>query len=418
MPLSHVALAVLVVAVWGTNFVVVHEGLERFPPLTYSMLRFALVSLPLLVFIRPPRVPATNVILYGVMVGAGQTGLMIYAMAGHISPGLASLLIQTQAFFTIALALLFEGERLRPGNIAALALCTAGVALIAGHAGGGADVLGILLVLAAALGWAGGNILVRRTGDTDMLALMVWSGLAAVPPLLVAALLLEGPNAILASFRSADALGWATIPWQSFANALFGYSVWNWLLARHRAVDVAPMGLLVPLFGLSASAWILAEPMPGWKLTAAALVVAGLAINVWATRMANNHKQGEAVMSEAANPRIVNLGEQFDRFEERWAPKIIARYNDNEVRLVKTDGEWVWHSHPETDELFLIIDGEFDMDFRDRTVTVGPGELLLVPRGVEHRPAARRGLVKLLLIDPDGTPNTGDVHTATHAVEL
>ncbi|RYG38567.1 MAG: cupin domain-containing protein [Burkholderiales bacterium] len=117
-------------------------------------------------------------------------------------------------------------------------------------------------------------------------------------------------------------------------------------------------------------------------------------------------------------PRIVNLREQFDRFEETWAPKIVARYNDNEVRLVRTEGEWVWHSHPETDELFLIIEGEFDMDFRDRTVTVGPGELLLVPRGVEHRPAARRGLVKLLLIDPNGTPNTGDSATATHAVEL
>lgn len=123
-------------------------------------------------------------------------------------------------------------------------------------------------------------------------------------------------------------------------------------------------------------------------------------------------------MMDQIAPRIVNLREQFDRFEETWAPKIVARYNDNEVRLVRTEGEWVWHSHPETDELFLIIEGEFDMDFRDRTVTVGPGELLLVPRGVEHRPAARRGLVKLLLIDPNGTPNTGDSATATHAVEL
>jgi mannose-6-phosphate isomerase-like protein (cupin superfamily) len=123
-------------------------------------------------------------------------------------------------------------------------------------------------------------------------------------------------------------------------------------------------------------------------------------------------------MNASARHRIVNLAAQFERFDERWAPKIVSRYNANEVRLVKTEGEWVWHSHPETDELFLIIEGEFDMDFRDGTVTVRPGELLLVPRGVEHRPAARRGLVKLLLIDPDGTPNTGDTATATHAVEL
>ena len=114
----------------------------------------------------------------------------------------------------------------------------------------------------------------------------------------------------------------------------------------------------------------------------------------------------------------VNLAEQFARFEDRWAPKIIARYNGNEVRLVKTEGEWVWHRHEETDELFIILEGRFDMDFRSGTLTVGPGELLIVPRGVEHRPAARHGLVKLLSLDPDGTPNTGDVSSATPAVEL
>ncbi len=117
-------------------------------------------------------------------------------------------------------------------------------------------------------------------------------------------------------------------------------------------------------------------------------------------------------------PTKVNLAEKFAQFDEHWAPKIIARYNDNEVRLVKTSGEWVWHKHDETDELFLILSGEFDMDFRDGTVTVGPGELLIVPRGTEHRPAARRGEVCLILLDPEGTPNTGDMTTATHAVDL
>jgi mannose-6-phosphate isomerase-like protein (cupin superfamily) len=123
-------------------------------------------------------------------------------------------------------------------------------------------------------------------------------------------------------------------------------------------------------------------------------------------------------MSDSRAPTKVNLAEKLDSFAEHWSPKIVARYNDNEVRLVKTDGEFVWHKHDETDELFLIIEGEFDMDFRDGTVTVKPGELLIVPRGTEHRPAARRGEVKLLLIDPNGTPNTGNTQTATQAVEL
>ncbi len=123
-------------------------------------------------------------------------------------------------------------------------------------------------------------------------------------------------------------------------------------------------------------------------------------------------------MSDLRPPTKINLAEKLDSFSEHWAPRIVARYNDNEVRLVKTDGEFVWHKHDETDELFLILEGEFDMDFRDRTVTLKPGELLIVPRGTEHRPAARRGEVKLLLIDPNNTPNTGNTQTATQAVEL
>jgi mannose-6-phosphate isomerase-like protein (cupin superfamily) len=123
-------------------------------------------------------------------------------------------------------------------------------------------------------------------------------------------------------------------------------------------------------------------------------------------------------MSDLRAPTHINLADKLGEFSEHWSPKIVARYNDNEVRLVKTDGEFVWHKHDETDELFLILEGEFDMDFRDRTVTVKAGELLIVPRGTEHRPAARRGEVKLLLIDPNDTPNTGNKDTATQAVEL
>jgi mannose-6-phosphate isomerase-like protein (cupin superfamily) len=118
------------------------------------------------------------------------------------------------------------------------------------------------------------------------------------------------------------------------------------------------------------------------------------------------------------HPFKINLAEKLARFDEHWAPRIVARYNGNEVRLVKTLGEWIWHKHDETDELFYVLEGELDMEFRDGRVALRPSELLVVPRGVEHRPAARRGEVKLLLIDADGTPNTGDPETATHAVEL
>ena len=114
----------------------------------------------------------------------------------------------------------------------------------------------------------------------------------------------------------------------------------------------------------------------------------------------------------------INLEAKLATFAEPWQPRVVTQWNGNDVMVVKAHGEFVWHKHDETDELFLILEGEFDMDFRDRTVTVKPGELLIVPRGTEHRPAARRGEVKLLLIDPNDTPNTGDKTTATQAVEL
>ena len=114
----------------------------------------------------------------------------------------------------------------------------------------------------------------------------------------------------------------------------------------------------------------------------------------------------------------VSLGEKFASFTDHWAPRIVARYNDNEVRLVKVEGEFVWHAHGDTDELFLVIEGVLEMELRDRTIVLQPGELFVVPMGVEHRPCARNGEVKLLLIDPKDLPNTGDAATATKAVEI
>ena len=112
----------------------------------------------------------------------------------------------------------------------------------------------------------------------------------------------------------------------------------------------------------------------------------------------------------------VNLAEKFATFSEHWSPRIVASYNDNDVRIVKVEGEFVWHSHPETDDFFLVLDGELDIELRDRTIVLGPGELFVVPSGVEHRPVARRGEARLLVIEPAGTLNTGDAATATAAV--
>jgi mannose-6-phosphate isomerase-like protein (cupin superfamily) len=107
----------------------------------------------------------------------------------------------------------------------------------------------------------------------------------------------------------------------------------------------------------------------------------------------------------------VNLSDKLDTFHEYWAPKVVAGYNDNDVMVVKVQGAFNWHSHPDTDDFFLVLKGEVDIELRDRTVSLGPGDLYVVPRGVEHRPIARHE-AHLLLIEPRGTPNTGDPATA------
>jgi O-acetylserine/cysteine efflux transporter len=279
-PAAHLLLSLAVVAVWGTNFVVIKLALGTLPPLLFATLRFTCALLPAVFFLPRPAVPWRNLAAYGTLIGAGQFGVMFIAMNGHISPGLASLVMQVQVFFTIGLAILLAGERVAPLQWAALALGAAGLSVIALHTDGSTTLLGLALALVAAFSWASGNLVGKRAGRVNMLAYMVWTSLFAVPPLLVLSLLFEGPAAITQALIAADSAVWAAVLWQAVGNTLFGYAAWAWLLARHPAASIVPMALLVPVFGMAASAWWLGETLPGWKLGAAALVMAGLALNL------------------------------------------------------------------------------------------------------------------------------------------
>ena len=280
LPLRHLLLALAVVAVWGTNFVVIKLALGHLPPLLFAALRFTLAALPMVFFLPRPAASWGNLAAYGLLIGVGQFGLLFIAMNGHISPGLASLVIQVQVFFTIGLAMHFAGERLQPVQWLALALGAGGIAIIIGHTDGSTTLLGLALILLAALSWAGGNLVARQAGRINMVAYVVWSSLFAAPVLAVLSLLLEGRDAISAGLRAADTGTWLAVGWQAWGNSLFGYAAWAWLLSRHPAAIITPMALLVPLFGMGSAALWLGEELPAWKLGAAALVIGGLALNL------------------------------------------------------------------------------------------------------------------------------------------
>ena len=276
----HFLLALAVVSIWGSNFVVIKVALGHLPPLLFATLRFTMVLIPAMFFLPRPSVRWQNVALYGVLIGVGQFGLLYIAMNGHISPGIASLVLQIQVFFTIALSMRLTGERVRVYQWLALLVAAGGIGVIVVHTDGTTTPLGMALVLLAALAWAGGNMAAKHGAPANMLAYVVWSSAFALPPLFVLSLTVEGWDSVWRGVREADALTWAAVAWQAWANTLFGYVVWGWLLARHPAATIMPVALMVPVFGMGSSALLLGEALPLWKLGAAALVVTGLALNL------------------------------------------------------------------------------------------------------------------------------------------
>ncbi|HMN56090.1 MAG TPA: EamA family transporter [Ottowia sp.] len=282
----HLLLILAVVAVWGTNFVIIKFALAHLPPLLLAALRFALAAFPLVLLVRRPAASWGNLALYGLAIGVGQFALLFYGMQRDITPGLASLVVQAQVFFTVALAVAIDKEPLRPYQWVAALIALTGIVIIASHTDGHTTLAGLLLTLGAAFFWALGNMASRAAGPVDVLAYVAWSSLFAVPPLLLLSLWLEGWPRIAAGLAQADAATWAAVVWQSLGNTIFGYGVWAWLLARYPAATVAPFSILVPVFGIGASALLMGESLPPWKLLATGLVMAGLALNLLWPRLA------------------------------------------------------------------------------------------------------------------------------------
>jgi O-acetylserine/cysteine efflux transporter len=287
MPLKDLLAALIVIVAWGMNFVVIKVGLGEIPPLLLGALRFAFVAFPAVFLVGRPALPWRTVLLYGLTISLGQFVFLFVAMSVGMPAGLASLVLQAQAFFTVLIAAVFMGERLRWNNLAGMAVAVVGLVLIEmGAAPGTMSALGFILTLCAALSWAAGNIVVKGAGKIDMLPLVVWGALVPPLPFLALSWMVEGPELIMSSLANISYVGVLAVFYLAAVATVVGYSLWGRLLGRHPAGKVAPLSLLVPVLGLVSSALLLGERLAMVQWYGGLVVMLGLALNLFGSRFA------------------------------------------------------------------------------------------------------------------------------------
>ncbi|WP_048996992.1 O-acetylserine/cysteine exporter [Enterobacter kobei] len=284
-------LALLVVVVWGLNFVVIKLGLHNMPPLMLAGLRFMLVAFPAIFFVARPKIPFKLLLGYGLTISFGQFAFLFCAIKFGMPAGLASLVLQAQAFFTIILGAFVFGERLQGKQLAGITLAVFGVLVLIEASLNGQDValLGFMLTLAAGLSWACGNIfnkmIMQHAARPQVMSLVVWSALIPVIPFLAASFILDGPDVMLRSLVDIDLTTILSLIYLAFVATIVGYGIWGSLLGRYETWRVAPLSLLVPVVGLASAALLLDETLSALQLLGAVLIMAGLYINVFGLRV-------------------------------------------------------------------------------------------------------------------------------------
>ncbi|ALR76751.1 O-acetylserine/cysteine exporter [[Enterobacter] lignolyticus] len=284
-------LALLVVVVWGLNFVVIKLGLHNMPPLMLAGLRFLLVAFPALLFVARPKIPFRLLAGYGLTISFGQFAFLFSAIKFGMPAGLASLVLQAQAFFTILLGAFIFGERLQSRQVAGITLAVIGVLVLIDASLNGQHVamVGFFLTLAAAFSWACGNIFNKRImlheARPAIMSLVVWSALIPIVPFMLASAMIDGPVVMWASLVEIDLVTLLSLVYLAFVATIVGYGIWGALLGRYETWRVAPLSLLVPVVGMGSAAVLLGETLSGLQLAGAALIMAGLYINVFGLRV-------------------------------------------------------------------------------------------------------------------------------------
>ncbi|MFM0735875.1 EamA family transporter [Paraburkholderia xenovorans] len=274
-------LALVVVVAWGVNFVVIKVGLHGVPPMLLGALRFTLAAVPAVFFVKRPQMPLRWLFAYGLTISFGQFAFLFSAMYVGMPAGLASLVLQAQAFFTLIFAALFLHERFRLPNVVGLLIAAGGLAVIGLQGGHAMTLAGFVLTLCAACSWALGNIVTKKVGNVDLVGLVVWGSLIPPLPFFALSYALEGPQRIVTALAGISAMSIFAIVYLAFIATLIGYGLWSRLLSRYPASQVAPFSLLVPIVGLASASLFLDEQLSAAQIAGALLVMAGLAVNVF-----------------------------------------------------------------------------------------------------------------------------------------
>jgi O-acetylserine/cysteine efflux transporter len=262
-------------------------GLREVPPFALAALRFFFAAVPLVFFIRRPRMPWLDIAGYGVAIGVVQFGLLFLGIKLGMPAGLSSLVIQLQVFFTIGLGIAFLGDRMQRHNLIGAAIAGFGIVLLAAFklaSGLESTFVGFVLVIVAAFAWGVGNVIAKRAAgahEPDMFALIVWSSLIPPLPLALLSYLFEGGPGVWHAVASAGALTWACVLVLAWGATLFGFASWAALMHRYPTGLIAPFALLIPVSGLASGAILLGESLAPAQAVGVTLVFAGLVENVF-----------------------------------------------------------------------------------------------------------------------------------------
>lgn len=286
MALPHILLALITVFLWGFNFVAIKIGVTDMPPLFLTGLRYLCAAVPLVFFLPKPNVPRRHMIVYGMAMGFFQFGLLYPAIKLGLPAGLASLVMQSQAFFTLALAVVFLGERPLPSQIIGAVIAFGGLAVIGIERMTMAAFVPLLMGIGSAIAWAVGNIVNRRIGQVNAVSFVAWTSLVPVLPLLALSLVVEGPAAIAEGLANATATTALVVIYMAYGATIVGAGIWSYLLLRYPAGTVAPFSLLVPVVGFISAYLAFAEHITIFEVLGAGLVILGLVLNVFGRRIA------------------------------------------------------------------------------------------------------------------------------------